>query len=180
MVSFFAYSVIWLGLAISPQAASLNGWEITEPQDLGSYTDRAEKDAFLTRLAELCYRKGELVPLNPEIARRLQIPLEQEVYASTYQGEDGVLHSIEEYKEYDDELEPKEIFFGVNDGKSALIYLTNMHDRARPLLVMKAENKNGVWTWDVVPPEQLRDRYKKELTYWETHQQRLVQEPDQR
>ena len=31
-----------------------------------------------------------------------------------------------------------------------------------------------------VPSEQVRDRYKKELNYWETHQQRLVDEPDQR
>ena len=180
MVRIFAYPVICLGLAISPQAASLDGWEISKPQGLGSYTDRGEMDAFLSRLAELCYRKGELLPLNPEIAHRLQIPPEQEVYVSTYEGEDGALHSIEEYKEYEDDSEPEEIFFGVNDGKSLLIYLTNIHDRTRPLLVVRATNRNGSWTWDLIPPEQARDRYNKELTYWETHQQRLVDEPDQR
>ena len=180
MVRFFAYPAICLGLAISPQPASLNGWEITKPQGLSSYTDRGEMDAFLSRLAELCYRKGKLVPLNPEIAQRLQIPPEQEVYASTYEGDDGALHSIEEYKEYDDDLEPQEIFFGVNDGKSLLIYLTNIHDRTRPVLVVKAVNRKGVWTWDLIPAEQVRDRYSKELTYWETHQQRLVDEPDRR
>ena len=50
----------------------------------------------------------------------------------------------------------------------------------RPLLVVKAANRNGVWTWELIPPEQVRERYNKELTYWETHQQRLVDEPDLR
>ena len=149
MVHLFAYPVIFLGLAISPQATSLSSWEIPKHQGLGSYTDRGEMDAFLSRLAELCYRKGELVPLNPEIAQRLQIPPEKEVYASTYEGDDGTLHSIEEYMEYEGDPEPKEIFFGMNDGKSVLIYLTDMRDQARPLLVVKAANRNGVWTWEV-------------------------------
>ena len=180
MVPFFAYPVICLGLALSHQPVSLESGEIIKPQGLSSYTDRGEMDAFLSRLAELCYRKGKLVPLNPEIAQRLQIPPEHEVFASTYEGDDGALHSIEEYREYDDDPEPQEIFFGVNDGKSVTIYLTDIHDRTRPLLVVRATNRKGGWTWDLIPPEQVRERYNKELTYWETHQQRLVDEPDKR
>lgn len=180
MVRIFAYPVICLGLAISAQAASRDGWEISKPQRVGSYTDRGEMDAFVSRLAELCYRKGELLPLNPEIAQRLQIPPAKEVYASTYEGEDGALHSVEEYKESEADPAPQDIFFSVNDGKSVLIYLTDMHENGQPLLVVKAENTNGVWTWDLIPSEQVRDRYKMELNYWKTHQQKLVDEPDQR
>ena len=119
--AWFPFSHIRLsawGLPFPLRPVSLNSWEIPKPQGLSSYTDRGEMDAFLSRLAELCYRKGKLVPLNPEIAQRLQIPPEEEVYASTYEGDDGALHSIEEYREYDGDPEPQEIFFGVNDGKS--------------------------------------------------------------
>ena len=180
MVRFFAYPVICLGLALSPQAVSFGSGEIAKPQGPGSYTDRGEMDAFLSRLAELCYRKGKLVPLNPEIAQRLRIPPDHEVFASTFEGDDGALHSIEEYREYDDGLKPQKIFFGVNDGKSLIVYLTDIRDRARPLLVIKATNNKGGWTWNLIPPGQVKDQYNMELTYWETHQQTLIEEPDRR
>ncbi len=124
-----------------------------------------ETGVLLSRIAELTYRKGFYIGMNPDLAKKLGMSPETKVYFISF-GDRSLFHSLQIYKDHNGD----NISMLVRDGEVGHFYLTNQQNRDRLLLVLKG-TKNGksyLSSWDTIPTEQGLTGYKQELFYWKT------------